>query len=61
MKSKEITWTATATGGNGTKTYRFKLYKDGVELIGGTYNSYIRPPKQAHIRSVSMKKTVPPL
>ena len=34
-----ITWTTTATGGIGTKTYRFKLYKDGELLFSGAYGA----------------------
>jgi plastocyanin len=34
-----ITWTATATGGSGKKTYRFVLYKDDKELASGKYGS----------------------
>ncbi len=34
-----ITWTTTAAGGEGTKTYLFKLYKDGAQLVSGSYST----------------------
>jgi len=34
-----ITWTASASGGRGTKYYRFELYKDGKLFFDGVYEA----------------------
>lgn len=55
LVNKPITWTISAKSGNGTKTYRFDIYKDNALLKKGSFSSskqFVYTPKLAGVYKV---------